>query len=33
MDNFRAVGGTPVTVNKVEEGYKLLTDGLVDALV
>ncbi len=33
MDNFRVIGGTPVTVNNVEEGYKLLTDGEVDALV
>ncbi len=33
LDNFKAVGATPVTVNKVEDGYKLLTDGLVDALV
>ncbi|SDE96154.1 amino acid ABC transporter substrate-binding protein, PAAT family [Pricia antarctica] len=33
LDNFKAVGGTPITVNNVEEGYKLLTDDGVDALV
>ncbi|MGB7393318.1 MAG: transporter substrate-binding domain-containing protein [Pricia sp.] len=33
LDNFKAVGASPVTVNNVEEGYKLLTDGKVDALV
>ncbi len=33
IDNFKAVGATPVTVNHVEEGYRLLTDGKVDALV
>ncbi len=33
LDNFKAVGGIPITVNKVEEGYKLLIDGDVDALV
>ncbi len=33
VDNFKAVGGIPVTVNNVEEGYRLLTDGKVDALV
>ncbi|MGB6151264.1 MAG: transporter substrate-binding domain-containing protein [Pricia sp.] len=33
LDNFKAIGATPVTVDKVEAGYKLLTDGTVEALV
>lgn len=32
LDNFKAVGGTPIMVNNVEEGYQLLIDGKVDVL-
>ena len=33
VDNFKAVGGSPVTVDNAKEGYSLLIDGKVDALV
>ena len=33
LDNFKAVGGVPITVDHVEDGYRLLVDGKIDALV
>ena len=33
VDNFKAVGGSPVTVDNAKEGYELLIGGKVDALV
>jgi len=33
IDNFKSIGGIPVTVDNVKEGYILLSEGEVDALV